>query len=768
MRRQRSTYVLLGLFFATLLGLWGLERSGLLTEAERDRRRDRVLPELLDVRPGDVRRIEIARGNERLVFDRRGARGWRLTEPFDVDASPEEVDRLAGALRGLRKSPEAGRVDGAEADYGLAPAEAVVRVWTDPSQAPTATLEVGRTSHEERFVRGGTTAEIAVVPRRVMAIVDRPVVEWRETAVVPPWVAPIAAVSVHRPDLDVKAERRDGGTWRITTPVDFPADAQVVDRLITSLSALQVDPKANGFVADHVHDFASYGLEPPAATIELKPFAAGVAPVVVMVGAAVPEQKGRVYLRIGGRDDVLSVDSAFVAKLPGDLKAMRNRFVAQISPAAVRRIEIEGPGGPFRLERDRQGWTSSAPAEARADKERVDALLKAVVDLQSSEFFAPGSVPDPKLDPPLRRLKIWSGSSGKGTSDKPAFSLALGRHDVLRKVVFGQVEGDNSILALPDVFQSALPSNAFAFRDRSLPAVQPTNVVRLTITRPGRTTDLSPSQERDTPNAWRMTEPVKAGADMQAVTAALARLAELQASEYLPTPDENDDPYGLRKPAMEIRWETTVPNAQATTRTLKIGSPVKNDPTKFYGSLTDFPADFTIAAETLVPFTAEFHENRVLSFRPQSVRRLVLETETRTLAYTRRMRTAPGAVAWASEAGTPTEGVDLSRFDSLVAGLSELRTQRFLQYQGAFPPGAGLSRPRLTITAELEGLTQPVKLRIGSRFLENWVCAAIGDGEAGPAFVLVGPVWEAMILGAEGGLPAIPDMPFAPMSSPNP
>ncbi|WP_165071615.1 DUF4340 domain-containing protein [Paludisphaera rhizosphaerae] len=767
MRRERSTYVLLGLFFATLVGLWGLERSGLLTEAERDRRRDRVLPELLDVRPGDVRRIEIAHGGERLVFDRRGARGWRLTEPLDVDATPEEVDALAATLRGLRKSPEAGRVDGAETEYGLAPPEAVVRVWTDPSQAPAATLELGRPSHEERFVRAGGNAEIMVVPRRVLAIVDRPLVEWRETAVVPSWTAPFAAVSVRRPDLDVTAERRDGGTWRITTPVDFPADASAVERVVASLSTLQVDPKAGGFVADHVHDFVDYGLDPPAATIELKPFAAGVPPLVLMVGATVPQQKDRVYLRIGGRDDVLSVDSAFVAKLPADLKAMRNRFVAQVAPAAVRRIEIESPGGPFRLERDRQGWSASAPTEARADRERVEALLKAVADLQSSEFFEPGAVPDPKLDPPLRRLKIWTVASDGKATDKPSFSLALGRHDILRKVVFGQVDGDKAILALPDVFLSALPSNAFAFRDRNLPAVQPSNVVRLTIVRPGRTTDLSPSPARDTPNAWRMTEPVAAGADMQAVTAALARLADLQVSEYLPTPDAGDeDRYGLRKPAMEVRWATSAANGQTTTHTLKIGSPVKGDSTKYYGSLSDFPVDFSINAESLIPFTAEFHDTRVLSFRPQSVRRLVLETETRTLAYTRRMRAGAGTVAWSPEAGTPTQGVDLSRFDSLVAGLSDLRTQRYLQYEGAYPPGAGLDRPRLTITAELEGSTPPVKLRIGSKFLDNWVCAATSDGRAGPAFLLVGPVWEAMILGAEGGLPPIPDMPFAPMPSP--
>ena len=110
--------------------------------------------------------------------------------------------------------------------------------------------------------------------------------------------------------------------------------------------------------------------------------------------------------------------------------------------------------------------------------------------------------------------------------------------------------------------------------------------------------------------------------------------------------------------------------------------------------------------------------------------------------------------------------MDLSRFDSLVRALSELRAIRFIQYEGPFPPGAGLRSPRLTITAEVEGRKDPVRLRVGSKFLGDWVCAATGDAAEGPAFLLQGPAWEGLILGVEGGLPPIPDDPFAPPDAP--
>ncbi|AMV38931.1 hypothetical protein [Planctomyces sp. SH-PL62] len=121
MKTPRSTYLLIGFFLGSLLLLWGMERAGVLTEAERARRRDRVLPDLVDLKESDVRRVEIDRGTDRLVFERHGPRAWLIREPYAVDAAAEDVESLITALKGLRRSPEAGAVEGPAASFGLAP-----------------------------------------------------------------------------------------------------------------------------------------------------------------------------------------------------------------------------------------------------------------------------------------------------------------------------------------------------------------------------------------------------------------------------------------------------------------------------------------------------------------------------------------------------------------------------------------------------------------------------------------------------------------------
>ena len=131
MKTYRSTYILLGLFFASLVGFWGLEYAGVRTERERRLRETHVLPELLAVAEANIVQLAIDRGPEHLVFKRRGQGigRWQMVEPTDVAAEPTRLETLVRNLKDLRRSIDSGKVTGAAADYGLAPPAATIRVW---------------------------------------------------------------------------------------------------------------------------------------------------------------------------------------------------------------------------------------------------------------------------------------------------------------------------------------------------------------------------------------------------------------------------------------------------------------------------------------------------------------------------------------------------------------------------------------------------------------------------------------------------------------
>ena len=75
--KNRGTYALLALFFAGLVGLWVADFAQVPTRRDRDRMSSRVLPELIDTKPDDLRKIEILGGDraDRLRASRRGTAG---------------------------------------------------------------------------------------------------------------------------------------------------------------------------------------------------------------------------------------------------------------------------------------------------------------------------------------------------------------------------------------------------------------------------------------------------------------------------------------------------------------------------------------------------------------------------------------------------------------------------------------------------------------------------------------------------------------------
>src|SRR5256885_1066805 len=142
MKGQRSTLVLLVLFFAGLGALWWADTAKIPTAQQRRELFNRVLPDLIDTRSTDIRRVEIGRAEQpTLVFERRDAGRWQMLEPVDTAADTSMVENLVRELKDLRKSPDAGTIAGPAASYGLAPPAATIRVFGAVSATPLAALE---------------------------------------------------------------------------------------------------------------------------------------------------------------------------------------------------------------------------------------------------------------------------------------------------------------------------------------------------------------------------------------------------------------------------------------------------------------------------------------------------------------------------------------------------------------------------------------------------------------------------------------------------
>ena len=252
----------------------------------------------------------------------------------------------------------------------------------------------------------------------------------------------------------------------------------------------------------------------------------------------------------------------------------------------------------------------------------------------------------------------------------------------MKKTIYGRLEGDSVVLALPDMLLDVLPRNRLAYRDRGVLSVNPAAVTRLTLIREGITTVLEPDRSSSAASQWRMVAPVLAAADFRAITQLLALLSDLRAEDFAADAVGDGKSFGLDQPLVVVSWNSEAapggtgkpepPAQKSATSTssggrLRIGKAVPGKPDTFYAAVDAQPFVFTLGAPAVQALLAEFHETLVLSFPADSIRRLVFRvpgahspssatrspavgrptgSRSRVPGPTQAVSTSPGSTTW--------------------------------------------------------------------------------------------------------------------------
>jgi hypothetical protein len=770
MKKHHTLIVLFVLFCTGVIVLWWADYTGL------DRvESDAVLPALATLAPGEIKRIELTTSEaQRIVLERRDEGRWQLLEPFGAAANPSQVETLVQNLRALRRSADAGTLHQPLAKYGLDPPGAVVRVYGSEVKAPLAVLQVGRGLREQLFVHREGSDGIEVVDPRLLSMVKLAPVQWRDRALFHLPSFRVGALSVTGPGRDLLVER-DERHWQLVRPVRAAGEFDRVEGIVAELTSLQVVPGNAGFVANDVkeQDAAKYGLDHPVMTIELRPVLGSSKPQRLIVGKPENEHSSRFYARTGDQDDVVLIEARSIRDLGINASALRSKKVAALNDARVEFLRVAAFGRTFDIARSATGFEQVRPARESADAVTVRNLLKAMSEAETTQLLDPATIPNAGIDPPRMTISVWQSSPQAAPAlaldapptAPPRVVLEVGNTDGYRKVTYARLEGDKFLLVLPETFADALPHSALAFRDRTVLALSPTEVQRLTIRRAGTEFELVAPAAAGKTTRWQMVRPVAARADEESVTRVIMLLSNLRAEDFVSDQAGDGKAFGLHAPLLTVTW--TLPaegggkkDKAAATGTLRVGAKLPRS-NQWYANIEGSRAVFTLAAQSLGAFDAEFHSHRVLAFAPDSVWRLVFRWPGRTLAFKPQEAPAGKAVRWVPEDPALASGFDGSRIPALIQALSNLNTPRFVQYSGPIPAVTGLDDPLLVIEVHLPGEGKGF-LRIGRTADQQTYATTVKDGESsGPVFILTGPAWSDLVRYVPGGA-TLPDDYFAP------
>lgn len=205
----------------------------------------------------------------------------------------------------------------------------------------------------------------------------------------------------------------DANTWTMTEPIEAPAAEHQVSQMVKQASELKFKRRYDAGAKDRPSDRVT-GLDNPVATVRL--FKDDKELAGITIGEELPTGQGT-YLRVNrdvtvkiddedqtvSTEDILESETALTATFNTKIDTLRDKNVLKFNLADVKSVRVEGDRN-YVLVKNGDEWLLESPIRGRADKDKAESLVRALTNLNVSEF----KVDDPVNYAPyqLDRLKI--------------------------------------------------------------------------------------------------------------------------------------------------------------------------------------------------------------------------------------------------------------------------------------------------------------------------------------------------------------------------
>ncbi len=699
-------------------------------------------------------KFEVERpGRPKLIFTKPLKEGkkdeyedWRLIEPIQAKATNWEINSFADKFKApkCKESFTPGEGGFPAADrIGLAKPKAVV-VVVDKKGA-SRKLEVGDRvfGGTETYIRLAGADKAHVAELDVRDQLNKEAKEFRAKDLFDFDKAKAVQVDIVHEGKTYTLVKGEGDKWVIDRPVKTPADKSKVDSLLSDIRYL----RAEEFVEDAPKNLRAMGLDKPKTTvsviieekIEKKKEEKKEAPTTTqaaeppkaeikrttytVVFGGVSDLKGeKFYCKLGDQPWVVSVTKANYEKVQPKLDTWRDAKVTQAKVLDATKIDLTVAGVRLTLSKKTGTWAMTAPKVGQAEKSAVDDLLNALKDLKASSW-----VDDPKdkkaygLDKP--RAEIVLTIKGKPTAER--FLVGGDTKSGLLTYVHQAACPSIAVVKIADAKKLLAP--ALSYRDRSVLRFAKARADQIELTRKGKPIVLAKQK-----GAWKMTKPVSADADADAVNDLLGDLSSLKARQIAGEGDLAK--FGLDKPELKVAVRvkplppakpkptttraatsgpTTTAVAKATTKAASKPAATKPAPpkprkpktytllvTKKDGKVYAVRPKSTLVAElddaVYDNLTDEMHDRKPLKFEASKA------TGVDVVGGEKPLKFAKKDDKW-SYVPDPHLTIDEKKVTDLLTGLHDLKVERYVAYVAKDLKPFGLDKPDLTVTIRQEG-----------------------------------------------------------------
>ena len=352
---------------------------------------------------------------------------------------------------------------------------------------------------------------------------------------------------------------------------------------------------------------------------------------------------------------------------------------------AIVELEIRADSGETTtLEKADGAWQIVEPTSVDADASEASAITSSLASLEIQRVVEeePGDLEPFGLAEP--RIEV----AFKVDEQTDLRHLQIGDTAPTGDTLYASVEGETRVLLISGFLDRTFNRTTFDLRDKTILEFDRDAVVTVDVARAAQAVRLAKGE-----GEWTMTAPWQARGDYGTVEGLIGRLRTAQ-MRSIETEDASDlSAFGLDRPEMTI----TI-GAGSAQAILSIGeeSPAGTFYARDVSRSLIFTVDSALVTE-LHKAAVEYRRKDLFEFRPFNSTRLDVTRDGQTVTFQKIDATDDEEEKWRQV--TPAErDVDRTKMDDLLARLSNLRAQSFLESRA----DTGLDSPTLTVTVQFD------------------------------------------------------------------
>lgn len=508
--------------------------------------------------------------------------------------------------------------------------------------------------------------------------------------------AEVSSLQLRRTNLFLLRAERTNQVWNLVEPIQYPAQSFAIESLLLELQTLtgqtRIPPEE---LAALKRSAAHYGLDVPAATLTLQ-HAGQRLELLFGSKTAVGDQ---VYVQLLTSPVIYLVPAETFDRLPRNLDDWRDPTLVNLASLAVDRFEVRSPARGYAVHVDstNSSFYLSKPTPARADRAKVEALLRKVETAQVAEFVTD----NPRADLEPYGLQPYEAeiAFGQGTND--LIVVQFGKAPTNRPaLVYARRLSQTNIVLVPKAVLDAVQTPFNELRDRRLVTFPAATVDRIEVL-----ADEKFVVARQTNGTWMIEPPLSQVADMDAVRETVEFLVRL---EGMVEKDVVTDlaAYGLAVPARQYGLFSAATNlaGAVTNRLLAQLDLGARREERVFARGVDANTVYSITrgdAEQLPSVAWQFRDRRVWTFTTNQVSRLAVRANGLTREFIRQ-----GPAAWKLAPGS--QGI-INPFavEEMMFRLGELRAQYWVDRGQRNRVRYGFREDGYRLTFELKGSDRP-------------------------------------------------------------